>query len=369
MIHAVLSALLFGVSAPLAKLLLARVDPMVLAGLLYLGAGAFLGTLALASRVRSPLRREPGLERRDLPWLAGATAAGGVAGPILLLLGLRTTPAATASLLLNFEVVATALIARALFREAVGGRTWIAVAAVCAGGTLLSLDLGAGWGFAPGALLIVAACACWGLDNNLTRPVSLRDPKLVTVVKGLVAGAFSLALASGLGRALPSCTTAILALGVGAVGYGASIALFVRSLRDLGAARTGAVFAAAPFAGAALSFALFPERPRAFFYGGAILMGLALALLVRERHAHPHVHEPFFHTHAHVHDEHHAHAHAPGTEEAGRHTHSHAHARLEHAHPHSPDLHHRHSHRAARRAEVGTPSEPRKTGGREGLPF
>ncbi len=351
MAYAVVSALLFGISAPLSKLLLAKVDPIALAGLLYLGAGAFLGILALLSRAltpssrdRTPSHREAGLERPDLPWLAGAVVAGGVAGPILLLLGLSTTPAATASLFLNFEVVATALIAGALFREAVGWRTWAAVAAVSAGGALLSVDSPAGWGFAPGALLILAACAFWGLDNNLTRQISLRDPKQITTVKGLVAGSFSLGLAVSLGRPLPSYGTVLAALAVGAACYGASIALFVRSLRNLGTARTGAVFAAAPFAGAVLSFTLFPETPRALFYGGALLMVFALVLLLRERHAHRHTHEPIVHTHAHVHDEHHTHGHATETAEAARHTHVHTHASLEHSHPHSPDAHHRHSH-------------------------
>jgi drug/metabolite transporter (DMT)-like permease len=352
MAYAIVSALLFGISAPLSKLLLAKVDPIALAGLLYLGAGAFLGILALAWRALTPssngrasTHREAGLERQDLPWLAGAVVAGGVAGPILLLLGLTTTQAASASLLLNFEVVATALIAGALFREAVGGRTWAAVAAVSAGGALLSVDPSAGWGFAPGALLILGACVFWGLDNNLTRQISLRDPKLITTVKGLVAGSFSLGLAVGLGRPLPPYGAALAALAVGAACYGASIALFVRSLRNLGTARTGAVFAAAPFAGAVLSFALFPEAPRVSFYGGAALMVLALVLLLRERHAHRHTHEPVVHTHAHVHDEHHAHSHA--AERAGaayRHSHAHAHAPSEHSHPHTPDAHHRHSH-------------------------
>ena len=351
MVYAIISALLFGVSAPLSKLLLASVDPIALAGLLYLGAGASLGSLSLvprvlapASRGRAPSRREAGLERQDVPWLAGAVAAGGIAAPILLLLGLSRTSAAAASLLLNFEVVATALLAYVLFGEAVGRRTWIAVAAVSAGGALLSVDPSAGWGLSPGALLIVAACALWGLDNNLTRQISLRDPKLYTTVKGFVAGGFSLGLAAGLGRPLPSISAALAALAVGAACYGASIALFVHALRNLGSARTGAVFAAAPFAGAILSVALFPAAPHAAFYGGAALMVLALVLLLREKHVHRHAHEPIVHTHAHVHDEHHAHPH-PGTRPGRlRHTHVHTHAALDHSHPHAPDEHHRHSH-------------------------
>ncbi len=351
MAYAVVAALLFGVSAPLSKLLLTKVDPIALAGLLYLGAGIFLGILALVShaftpapRGRAPSHREAGLERRDLPWLAGAVVAGGVVGPILLLFGLSTTPAATASLLLNFEVVSTALMARAVFHEAVGWRTWAAVAVVAAGGVLLSVDPSAGWGFTPGGLLILGACVFWGLDNNLTRQISLHDPKLITTVKGLVAGGFSLGLAVSLGRSLPSYATVLEALAVGAACYGASITLFVHSLRRLGTARTGAVFAAAPFAGAVASFALFPEAPRAFFYGGAFLMASALVLLLQERHVHWHTHQTIVHTHTHMHDEHHAHMHTPEVAESTRHTHAHTHAPLEHSHPHTPDAHHRHSH-------------------------
>ena len=177
MVYAIISALFFGVSAPLSKLLLASVDPIALAGLLYLGAGASLGVLALVSRGRALSRREAGLERQDVPWLAGAIAAGGVAAPIFLLLGLSSTPAAAASLLLNFEVVATALLAYALFGEAVGRRTWIAVAAVSAGGALLSVDPSAGWGLSPGALLIVAASRAVGARQQPHPPDLASRPK------------------------------------------------------------------------------------------------------------------------------------------------------------------------------------------------
>ena len=346
MIDGLLAAVLFGLSAPLSKLLLGDVDPVVLAGLLYLGAGTCLAILAGVLAAVGRRTEEAGLEWRDLPWLGGAVVVGGIAAPLLLLFGLGTTPAATASLLLTLEAAATAGIAAALFREAIGRTTWLAVGLVTAGGLLLALDLRGAWGFSPGALLIVAACVMWGLDNNLTRHVSLRDPKTIVILKGLGAGSFSLVLASVLGRPFPSWGHAAAALALGAFSYGASIALFVRSLRRLGAARTGALFGAAPFLATGLSLAIFREPPAVTMYVALPLMLAAAWLLARERHEHSHAHAPIVHAHRHVHDEHHEHAHADAETTEGAHAHAHAHTSLVHTHPHRPDAHHRHPHEA-----------------------
>ena len=326
MLHGILAAVLFGVSAPLSKLLLEGVDPIALAGLLYLGAGAALGLVLLASRALGAADREARLERRDLPWLLGAILAGGIAGPILLLFGLQRTPASTASLLLNLEVVATGLVAFALFRESVGRVTWVAIAAVSAGGVLLSLDPSAGWGISLGAVLILGACVAWGFDNNLTGRISLKDPKRIVAIKGLTAGAFSFVLAIVLGRAVPSLGSALLALALGAVSYGASIALCVHSLRRVGAARTGALFGLAPFVGVGLSLIVFREWPAVTFYLALPLMILAASLLGREKHGHEHHHGGLTHIHSHCHnDEHHEHDHAEGEGDRLRHVHEHAH--------------------------------------------
>lgn len=241
--HAIAAAFLFGLSTPLAKLLLGGVDPIVLAGLLYLGAGVSQGLALLLAGREGEARLEPA----DIPWLGAAILAGGVAGPILLLFGLRQTPAATASLLLNFEVVATGLVAAAVFREAVGRRTWLAIALVTVGGALLTLDTAQGWGISIGGVLILAACVAWGLDNNFTGRISLKDPRRIVFYKGTAAGAFSVLLGLALGRPLPGWGAAAWAVGLGAVSYGLSIAFFVRSLRAVGAARTSAVFATAPW--------------------------------------------------------------------------------------------------------------------------
>ncbi len=346
MVYGIVAAVLFGVSAPLSKLLLEGIDPVLLAGLLYLGAGIAMGALLAGRKLLNSKEVEARIERRDIPWLAGATLAGGVLGPILLLLGLQLTHAATASLLLNLEVVATGWIAFVLFRESVGRRTWIAIAAVAVGGALLSIEISSGLAISPGALLIVGACFAWGFDNNLTGRISLKDPRRIVLIKGLSAGTFSFVLGIALGRSLPSIGQALYALALGAISYGASISLFVLSLRRVGAARTGVLFGLAPFAGVVLSLIIFQQIPAWPFYVALLLMALATIVLGRESHGHLHTHEAMLHTHPHRHDDtHHAHGHVANPDEKGVHVHEHAHNELEHAHEHKPDPHHRHTHR------------------------
>lgn len=345
MVYGVLAAVLFGISAPLSKLLLDGVDPIILAGLLYLGAGATMGSLLVLGKVIGAGETEARIERQDIPWLVGATLAGGVLGPILLLLGLELTQAATASLLLNLEVVATGLVAFLLFRESVGRRAWTAIIAVAIGGALLSIDLSSGLAISPGALLIVGACFAWGFDNNLTGRISLKDPTRIVLIKGLAAGSFSLLVGVILGEPLPSFSRALYALALGAVSYGASISFFVLSLRRVGAARTGVLFGLAPFVGVALSFVVFRQLPAWPFFVALLLMALATVFLARERHGHPHVHAAIAHMHPHRHDDgHHKHNHADGQERDGPHVHAHTHEELVHSHEHRPDPHHRHRH-------------------------
>jgi drug/metabolite transporter (DMT)-like permease len=341
---AVAAAVLFGAGVPVAKIFAGKVDPVPMAALLYLGSGVGLFLLQGLSALAGRRSREAGIARADLPWLAGATLAGGVLAPIALMAGLRHSPAATASLLLNLEGAATAVLAAVFFREYLGGRTWSAVLLVTGAGMALSWSPGGRIGFAPAALLVVAACALWGVDNNLSRHISGKDPVTIAAVKGLVAGSFSLVLAFLRGTPLPDLRTCLLAMALGLASYGVSIALFVYAMRGLGAARTGALFATAPFIGTALSFAMFRDRPGLQFFLALPLMVVGAALLLGERHAHRHVHAALEHEHRHRHDdEHHGHAH-PSGEEAVEHSHRHVHEPLEHEHPHTPDQHHRHGH-------------------------
>jgi drug/metabolite transporter (DMT)-like permease len=346
---ALASAALFGASTPFAKALLGGgVDPWLLAGLLYLGSGAGLGVVTLVRRAGLPSAEAP-LRRANLPWLGLIVLAGGVAGPVLLMLGLARTDAAAASLLLNLEGLATMAIAWIVFRENVDRKLLLGAFSILAGALLLSWRGGLGGtgfgGAGVGALAIAGACLAWGIDNNLTRKLSSADPVQIAMIKGLIAGLVNLCLAIGLGAAAPGAGAIAAAGIVGFFGYGVSLVLFVLALRHLGTARTGAYFSMAPFIGAALAVALFGEPINYQLVGAAILMAIGLYLHLSERHEHAHAHEAMEHEHKHVHDAHHQHAHGPDDEPGEPHSHEHRHAPLAHRHPHYPDLHHRHSHR------------------------
>jgi drug/metabolite transporter (DMT)-like permease len=340
--YALLSAALFGASTPLAKRLLGEIDPWLLAGLLYLGSGIGLATIRVlrgggAASAEAPLRRA------DLPVLGAVILAGGVLGPLLLMLGLARTTASSAALLLNLEGVFTLALAWLVFHENVDRRIALGAATILLGAALLSAE-GGGVALGWGAPLVAGACLAWAVDNNLTRKLSGADPVQIAMLKGLVAGGTNLALAAAHGAAWPG-TLATMAAGIaGLAGYGLSLVLFILALRGLGTARTAAYFSTAPFIGAVLAVALLGEPVTARLAAAAALMAIGLYLHLAERHEHEHEHEPLVHEHRHVHDAHHQHAHALGDPPGEPHTHVHAHARLVHRHPHYPDLHHRHRH-------------------------
>ena len=335
--QALLAALLFGASTPASKWLLTTLTPLQLAGLLYLGAA--LGTAPSLLRDAGALRV---MSRRNALRLLGAIALGGVAGPVLLLIGLRTALAGSVSLLLNLELAATAVLGLLLFREPLGPRGWLGVAGVLLAGALVSI--GAGWPGIVAALWVAGACLCWGLDNHLTARIDGITPASSTFVKGSVAGATNLALGLSLAPLAASGATVVTALGVGAVCYGASVALYIASAQQLGATRAQALFAVAPFAGAALAWAALGEPIGGAQLAGAALLVLSVALVVRSQHEHEHVHGEAEHVHSHRHDDgHHHHAH-PGLSPDAQHSHWHRHEPQAHAHPHWPDLHHRHGH-------------------------
>ena len=344
-IQALVAAALFGASTPLVKDLLGNVNPLLLAGLLYAGSGAGLALTIVGRSLLSPRGSAPVMPRRDeWLWLGGAILFGGVFGPVALTYGLLTTSASSASLLLNLEAVFTALLAWLLFDENYGKRVVLGMLAIVGGGALLALAPGTVVESSFGLLLIALACLCWALDNNLTRKVSASDPLVIASLKGLVAGAVNLALASLLGVALPPPVAIGAAALVGLLGYGVSLVLFVLALRHLGSARTGAYFSVAPFFGAVLAVLLQSDPVTAQLVGAGLLMAAGVWLHLTERHEHVHAHEPQEHSHAHIHDEHHRHPHPHGWDGREPHTHMHAHARLVHSHPHYPDVDHRHRH-------------------------
>ena len=343
---ALLAAVLFGISAPLAKLLLGEIQPVMLAAFLYLGSGLGLSLAGgVLRKFRGPGAGEARLARGDLVWMAGATLAGGVIGPVILMLGLRGTPAATASLLLNFESVATTVIAAFFFKEMVSGRAWFAIILITGAGILLSISPDAAWGFSLGAAGILAASLMWGLDNNLTRNISAKDPVAIVTIKGLAAGSFSLLLALSVGESLPDWEAVLKACLLGSVSYGLSIILYVRALRGLGAARTSGLYSTAPLSGLVLSILLFRESPNWLLFLALPLMSAGTYLLVNERHDHLHAHPAWLHDHAHHHmDGHHDHPHAGEVNPDQIHAHMHEHQEIDHQHHHMPDTHHRHVH-------------------------
>lgn len=343
------SAVLFGLSTPVAKLLLGESDPWMLAGLLYGGAGVGLLAVHLASRALGSV--EPRLARGDLPWLAGAVVCGGIVGPVLLLIGLARVEASAASLLLTLEGVLTAVLAWFVFKENFDRRIAVGMMSIVAGAAVLNWRSDVTIADLAGPAALAAACLAWAIDNNLTRKVSLSDPVQIAMIKGLVAGPVNLAIGLLIGAAVPSVGTVTLAALTGFAGYGISLVLFVLALRHLGTARTGAYFSVAPFLGAVASVALLGEPVTLELVLAGLLMAFGVWLHVSERHDHEHEHEEMAHEHRHAHDAHHDHEHDGDHKHAGPvdprrpHSHWHRHAPLRHAHPHVPDSHHRHPHR------------------------
>ncbi len=306
---ALLSALLFGASTPLAKLLLQGIEPWMLAGLLYLGSGlALLTVTALARALGMGTRSEAAVRGRAWLWLLLATLFGGV------------------------------------FRENFDRRIALGMAAIVAGGIMLTLGGRVILGAALGPLMIAGACLAWAVDNNLTRKVSQADPVQIALLKGCVAGAVNVGIALWLGSAVPPPGALGAAVVVGFSGYGVSLVLFVIALRHIGTARTGAYFSLAPFFGGLIAVVVLREPVTVQIVAAGILMALGVWLHLTERHEHEHGHEDMAHEHRHIHDEHHQHTH-DGTEPPGEpHSHWHVHGGLRHSHPHFPDIHHRHEH-------------------------
>jgi drug/metabolite transporter (DMT)-like permease len=343
---ALAAAVLFGASTPFAKLLIGQISPLVLAGLFYLGSGVGLGAwLVLRRWLQGPNAGGGGLTGTDVRWLAGATVAGGIAGPVFLMTGLAHISASSAALLLNLEVAFTAVLAWFVFHEHFDRRILLGMGLIVVAGVLLSWDSSSGLPGVPwGALSIAAACLCWALDNNLTRKIAAADAVQIAAIKGLAAAAVNLSAAWWLGMALPNASAMAYAVVVGFCGYGLGLVMFVVALRHLGTARTGAYFAAAPFAGAAIALLMLGDRPGPLFWLAAASMCAGIWLHLTERHGHRHQHSRMAHTHGHSHDAHHQHEHDFEWDGSEPHIHPHEHEPLTHDHPHFPDIHHRHRH-------------------------
>jgi drug/metabolite transporter (DMT)-like permease len=335
-----LSAALFGVSTPLAKLILPGLGPLPLAGLLYLGAGVGLSITPLFRQAGAP--KEAPLRRRDIGLLLAVVFFGGLVGPTLLMFGLSRLSAVASSLLLNLEAPLTMLLAVVFFREHLGSHGILASALIVGGAAALGYQPGEFQLDGIGAACVAGACLSWAIDNNLTQRLSLSDPVAVVRIKGLGAGSCLLALSLVTRQKLPSPGLAGAAMLLGSVSYGLSVVLHLRAMRILGAARQAALFATAPFMGAACAVPVLGEHLGLADLAAMVLMATGALLLVRERHGHVHEHEALEHEHLHVHDEHHQHAHEGPVIEP--HSHVHRHTALVHDHPHVSDIHHRHRH-------------------------
>lgn len=335
---ALAAAVLFGLSTPLVQVLGRGAGPFATAALLYAGAAA-AGAL-----LRAPAEKEARLRRADAKRLLGVAFFGALLGPVALAWGLQHTSGTGASLMLTLEALFTAVLARLFYGESMGKRVWLALLALLGGGALLVVDQGrSGETQVLGLLAVLAATAAWGTDNALSRALADRDPGQVVLAKSALGATCAAAVGLALGEALPALASAGGLFLVGAVGYGLSLRFYLLAQRTFGAARTGSVFAFAPFVGAIAALALGDRSGSWLMLAAGGLMAVGVWIHLAERHEHAHRHEALVHEHAHTHDDgHHDHRHDPMP--SGPHSHRHVHAPMQHAHPHTPDLHHRHAH-------------------------
>jgi len=341
---AILAAVLYAISSPVSKLLLKEIPSTLMASFLYLGAGIGMLIVDIIKRKSSVAKIEARLTRQEHPYVAGMVILD-IAAPIFLMMGLAMTSAATVSLLNNFEIVATSLIALIIFKEPIGKKLWYAICLITLSSIILSLEDLDSFSLSFGAIFVLLACTCWGLENNCTRQLSVKDPLQVVIIKGFGSGTGSLIIALVLGEKVNNITFLIVALVLGFIAYGLSIFFYIYAQRDLGAAKTSAYYAISPFVGAGLSLIIFREIPSTTFLVALSTMIAGMYFASAEEHEHIHYHIAITHEHSHSHDDgHHNHVHEEMV--IGRHTHVHTHEECMHAHTHRHvlDLHHEHTH-------------------------
>jgi len=339
---AILAAALYGLSSPLSKLLLAEIPPTLMAALLYLGAGFGMLMVNLQKVLSGQEQLEAKMTKKELPYIVGMIVLD-IAAPILLMIGLTLTTAENASLLNNFEIVVTSLIALFVFKEAIGRRMWIAILLITLSSIILSVEDLSSFTFSVGSIFVIAACFCWGFENNCTRMLSIKDPLQIVVVKGFGSGIGSLLISFVVKQYSSNVTYILLALILGFVAYGLSIFFYIKAQRELGASRTSAFYATAPFIGVVISWLVLQETITLSFLAALIIMLMGTYLAISEKHKHVHIHAKVNHEHSHNHEDgHHNHKHE--TVIVGEHNHEHDHEVIEHSHSHTPDSHHRHTH-------------------------
>lgn len=339
---AILAAALYGISSPLSKLLLVKIPPTLMAALLYIGAG--IGALIINSAYRRNGKNqiEAMLTKKEIPYVIGMVFLD-IAAPVFLMIGLTKATPANVSLLNNFEIVATAIIALLIFKEAIGKRMWIAISLITLASIILSFEDLSSFSFSIGSLFVIIACVCWGVENNCTRMMSLKDPLKIVIVKGFGSGIGSLIIALTLKQYSSDLVYILMALLLGSISYGLGIYLYIMAQRELGAARTSAYYAVAPFIGVLLSIIIFGQNITTSFIIALAIMISGAYFAAVEQHNHIHIHDKTTHEHRHNHnDNHHTHTHDYNVD--GEHSHIHTHENIEHRHKHTPDMHHTHSH-------------------------
>jgi len=280
-IFALTTALCFGLSVPLSKLLLDEIEPWMLAGILYLGGGLGLLPIYYLRNLLHPSTES--LRRKDWGWLGASILAGGLTAPVLLTIGLTTTSATVGSLLLNFEGVFTALLAWTVFGERWRSQVFLGIVAITSGGIVLSYTEHINVGLSWGALAILGTCGAWAMDSNLTNKIATRDPFQIALIKSGIAGLINVAIASSIGQTLPPLPTLLGALAVGFISSGLTYVCFVQALRQLGAAQTGAYFALSPFVGATISILFLGEQITQVLVISAILMAIGVGLCLQAK--------------------------------------------------------------------------------------
>lgn len=338
---AILAAVLFGICSPVSKLLLDGLSPTFMAALLYLGAGFGMLLVQITGVLRKRTPTEAKMTKKELPYIVAMILLD-IAAPIFLMIGLTMTTASTASLLNNFEIVATASIAMLFFKEPLDKRMWFAIILIVISSIILSVEDSQSLSPSIGSIFVVAACLCWGIENNCTRMLSLKDPLQIVIMKGFGSGTGALLISIGVDGCYGSLPYILLALLLGFVSYGLSIFFYIAAQRELGAARTSIYYAAAPFIGVLISWIVLRDAITGSFLTALAIMLIGTYFAISEKHEHPHIHVEETHEHRHRHDDgHHSHHDIEITEE---HSHEHTHETQAHTHTHMPELHHQHKH-------------------------
>jgi drug/metabolite transporter (DMT)-like permease len=340
--QAILAAALFGMSAPFSKLLLVEIPPLMLSALLYLGAGIGMFVIYSIRRISKVKLVEASLSKQELPFILLMVVLD-IAAPIALMFGLTMTTSSNAALLNNFEIAATSVIALVVFKEAISKRLWLSISLITLSSIILTIEDFSSFSFSTGSIFVLLACIFWGFENNCTRKLSIKDPLQIVFIKGIGSGLGALIITISAHQIIWNPLFISMALLLGFFAYGMSIFFYVTAQRSLGAARTSAYYAVAPFIGVGISFAVFDEPLTVTFLAASIVMVLGTYLTIFERHGHKHLHAIIGHEHRHNHsDGHHNHIHEFITQ--GEHTHLHTHEKIVHSHQHTPDTHHTHEH-------------------------